>query len=281
MVDDQVVPTGFLTDSQIEYYLSRGQLVVRNTWVRESVRHASYMIRLGNRVEVARASKANADERRDFVVQDLNSGDYLELNPGDTAKLFSLEHLVLPSDILAFTVARGLLFFESLVPENTYADPGFTGQLYVTVTNLSHRIIRLYYADPIARIFFFKLSATVAEPFVAGATKGVKQRLESTRATQVGTAEECRKADTQRIIEQLQHLPIGGTQFVELWIRQAHRTNNLLLFAIAWPPLLLVANLNKPIRDLAGSILSNVAAVVLSASVSLFAPWLWQKIRKL
>lgn len=187
-------------------------------------------MRFGDRAEIARANRANTEDRRDFVLVDLQQGDHLELNPGDTAKLYSMEHFVLPHDILGFTVARGLMFFESLLPENTYADPGFAGPLYTTVTNLSHRIVRLQFGDPIARIFFYRLSAPVREPFVKGSTKGVKQRLDSKRATAIGTAEECRKATTDDILDQLQHLPIGGMQFVELWGRHHKRMRMMFMF---------------------------------------------------
>ena len=75
--------------------------------------------------------------------------------------------------MLAFTVARGLMFFEALVPENTYADPGFRESLYVTVTNLSNRIIRLSYGDPMARFFFYRLEGDVEEPFRREAARGI------------------------------------------------------------------------------------------------------------
>ena len=63
------------------------------------------------------------------------------------------------------------MFFEALVPENTYVDPGFNGSLYTTVTNLSHRVVRLHYNDPIARLFFYHLSDSVEEPYVEGLAK--------------------------------------------------------------------------------------------------------------
>jgi len=272
---------GFLTDFQIQVYLNRGLLIRQNTWEVAGIRHASYTVRLGDRVEVARANRANTEDRRDFVLQDLRQGDHLDLSPGDTAKLYSLEHLVLPDDILAFTVARGLMFFESLLPENTYADPGFAGPLYTTVTNLSHRVVRLQFGDPIARIFFYRLSAPVREPFVSGSTRGVRQRLDSTRATAIGTADECRNATTDQILDQLQHLPIGGTQFVELWGRHHKTILSLFLFATCWPPLLLLANLNPTVRSALGAVVSNIAAVIVSAGVSLIGPPLLRMIRKI
>ena len=51
---------------------------------------------VGSRIEVAAAARANTEERRDFNVQEIRQGDSVELHPGDTAKLFSIEILDLP-----------------------------------------------------------------------------------------------------------------------------------------------------------------------------------------
>jgi deoxycytidine triphosphate deaminase len=271
---------GFLTDTQILGYLNRGLLISPRTWIPGGIRHASYTMRVGTRVEVARANKANVEDRRDFVVFDLNDGESFELNPGDTVKLFSLEHFQIPSDILAFTIARGLLFSESLVPENTYADPGFVGPLYTTVTNLSHRIVKIYIGDPIARIFFFRLSAAVEEPFAQGSSKGIKQRLESSRATKIGTAEECKSANTDQIVDQLQHMPIGGTQVAELWYRTRSDIVGLTVFSICWPLFLLFANLNVRFKAACGVVLSNILAAGLSAALSYLGPIIYRKARR-
>jgi deoxycytidine triphosphate deaminase len=272
---------GFLTDTQILDHLNRDLLILPRTWVASGVRHASYTMRVGIRIEVARANKANAEDRRDFVLVDLNEGQSLELNPGDTAKIFSLEQFRLPPDILAFTIARGLLFSESLLPENTYADPGFAGPLYTTVTNLSHRIIKIFVGDPIARIFFFKLSSAVGEPFAEGSSRGVKQRLESFRATKIGTPEECRSAATGEIVDQLQHLPIGGTQVAELWYRSGRRMIELLIFSVCWPPILLFANLNANFKATCGLIGANILAVVLSSAISVVSPMIYRAAKRI
>src|SRR4030095_11707407 len=116
---------GFLNDRQIAASLDHAYLIVPGTFEKAGIRHASYTLRLGNKVEIAAAARANREETRNFHVQDLIVGQSIELQPGDTAKLYSIEILDLPNDVLAFTVARGLMYFESLVPENTYADPGF------------------------------------------------------------------------------------------------------------------------------------------------------------
>lgn len=270
---------GFLVDWQLKHALDHNMLIVPGTWSDSSIRHASYTLRLGDKVELALCSDSNQEERRDFVVHDLKHGDHLDLNPGDTAKLFSIEILDLPKDILAFTVARGLMFFEALVPENTYADPGFNGTLYTTVTNASNRVVRLHYGDPIARLFLYHLAEPVQEPFRKGTAKGIKQRLESFRATNVGTREECRGAKTEELIRELRHFPIAGNQLTELARRQSRRWMGTLAFSTVWPMLLLFANLNGWVKHTVGLVISNAAAVVLSAVISIIAPYIWGKLK--
>lgn len=274
------LPQGFLTDRHIKLALKNQLLLVPGTWVDTSIRHASYTLRLGHKIEVARSCAANKEERRDFTVQDLKVGDSFDLQPGDTAKLFSIEILHLPKDVLAFTVARGLMFFEALVPENTYADPGFNDTLYTTVTNASNRIVRLDYGDPIARLFFYHLSEQVEEPFQRGAAKGIKQRLESSRATTIGTAEECTRAKIEELLGQLRHLPIAGNAIVELNRRQNRKCIGAMALAAVWPVLMLVANTNSWVKAVLGSLWSNVSAAVLSAAISFVAPRLWSYLKK-
>ena len=102
--------TGFLVDAQIREALNCGYLIEKGTWEDSQIRHASYQLRLGDRVEVCRASQASSQNTKELAIVRLSSGhDTLELRPGDTALLYSIENLRLPDSILGFTVARGLL----------------------------------------------------------------------------------------------------------------------------------------------------------------------------
>jgi deoxycytidine triphosphate deaminase len=157
---DQVVDSfGFLPDRRIRSALDAGYLLERGTWDPTAIRHASYMLRLGERVYVRPPGSA------EFAVASIDEArPTLRLEPGATALLYSLERLRLPDSVLGFTVARGLLFVHALVPENTYIDPGFHGEIYTVVTNASGRAVELTYRMPIARLFFYKLSEPVEEP---------------------------------------------------------------------------------------------------------------------
>lgn len=160
---------GYLADHQIIKALENGYLIDKGTWDTKQIRHASYTLRLGERIEVARGSRATHTETKEFTLVNLTAAQpRLELYPGDTALLYSKEHLRLPNCVLGFTVARGLLFAEALCPENTYVDPEFGGPIYTTVTNVSNRVIHLEYGMPITRLFFFRLASPVQEGYKAG-----------------------------------------------------------------------------------------------------------------
>jgi deoxycytidine triphosphate deaminase len=275
------IPQGFLTDAQIRIALENEELIVPGSWDANCIRHASYTLRLGTKVEIASASRANLEEARDFAVKDLHAGDHFDLNPGDTAKLYSIEMLRIPDCVLGFTVARGLMFFESLIPENTYVDPGFNGPLYTTVTNLSHRVVRLHQNDPIARLFLYRLSEPVRQAYQQGAARGLKQRLESFRATKFGTQSECSAATSDALIQDLNCLPAGGSQLAELSRRQDRKWVMLVGFSFCWPLLLLLVNLNAWVRDKANFAVRNIGALAITGLFSYLAPKLWMKLKKL
>ena len=266
--EDLHLPLGFLTDRSIKRALESGYLIDRGTWQADLIRHASYTLRLGDHVEVCEAREAHAPITRDFVVRNLVSGEHIELKPGDTAKLFSIEVLRRPSSVLAFTVARGLMFFESLVPENTYVDPGFSGTLYTTVTNFSSRIIRLHFGDPVARLFFYLLSEEVEEPYLRGAAKGLRQRLESFPAIKFLTEGECRLATRKDLAKEIRHLPLAGNQIAEIGDRQFRWIYFVGIFALLWPLFLVIANTNSWLHQRLGSSLSSAAALLLAAVLS-------------
>jgi deoxycytidine triphosphate deaminase len=194
-----------------------GTLLKKGTWDQGQIRHASYTLRLGSRVEIARAAESGASEVKQFTIVTLTTAaNVIDLKPGDTALLYSMENLKIPTSILGFTVARGLLFAESLVPENTYVDPGFSGSLYTTVTNVSNRIIRLEYGMPVARLFFFRLAESVRNGYRTGAALGISQQLASMKTVQIGSAEDCKTASDKDLIDAVRQMPLGGSVLAEI-----------------------------------------------------------------
>lgn len=231
--------TGFLVDSQILQYLRDGFLIHHGTWDAGQIRHASYTLRLGSEVQLCRAVDNSLAPTKQFMIVHISASSPLVLQPGDTARLYSRESLTLPDNVVAFTVARGLLFVEALCPENTYVDPGFVGNLYTTVTNISNRTVTLQYESAIARIFFFKLNTSVDTSYRPGASMDINQQLESIPCVPVNTAHVYAEVTDDQLIESVSKLPLIGPHLQELfWRLSARSSRNLLqfyVFAFSWP----------------------------------------------
>lgn len=266
----EVIPTqGFLTDKRITEALEQGLLLEKGSWSKDSIRHASYTLRLGDEVRVARAqSSGSTTATKTFELVRLSPGKSVSLRPGDTALLYSLETLRFPDSVLGFTVARGLLFAESLCPENTYVDPGFTGTIYTTVTNVSNRVVELPYGIPVTRLFFYHLSEAVQDGYRKGSSLGISQQLESVHASPVGTAAECQLASDEQLFETIKMIPIGGIHANEalsrIRRRQLEGDQRLWAFALVWPTLLFVINSVPTLKLFLGG---DVAVEVLASLV--------------
>jgi deoxycytidine triphosphate deaminase len=265
----ELIPqTGFLTDRQILTCLEEGYLLEDGTWEQPQLRHASYTLRLGHKVEICRAANSAHPSRELTVVNLTQTESRLAIRPGDTALLYSKEHLRFPDCVLGFTVARGLLFAEALSPENTYVDPGFTGPIYTTVTNVSNRIVYLDYEMPLSRLFFFRLGESVQDEYRTGAGLGIAQQLNSVRAVTLGSIEECRTATDTQLLDSIELIPIGGIQAAEvlqrLSKRQCAARLQSLTVAVIWPLLLVFANNNDWVKDNMGVFLGNVSASVVA-----------------
>ncbi len=195
---------GFLSDDQIVSRLKQGDLIEHGTWDETLIRHASYTLRLGDRVELARGT----DSDRRFTVVRLAAGETFDLAPFDTALLYSREYLKFPATVFGLTVARGLLFTEALCPENTYVDPGFSGSLYTTVVNVSNRVVQLSAGMPIARLFFYQLSSAAQTPYRSGASQGISQQIASVPSRIASTPEACRAGSYDDLLSVVGTLPL-------------------------------------------------------------------------
>jgi len=79
--------------------------------------------------------------------------------------IISKEKLNIPDNIVGRILTKGKLFSIGLIPVNTYADPGFKGNLGIVFSNLSNNYIKIYPDEPIAKIEFSKLINRVARPY--------------------------------------------------------------------------------------------------------------------
>jgi deoxycytidine triphosphate deaminase len=267
---EEIVPAaGFLVDVQIRAALIGGYLIEKGTWEESQIRHASYQLRLGDRVEISRASQAGTQNTKELSIVRLSkANDTLEIRPGDTALLYSLENIRLPDSVLGFTVARGLLFVESLVPENTYIDPGFSGTLYTTVTNVSNRVVHLKYQTAIARMFLFRLPCSVENTYNTGAAIGISQQLESVPASAIPSIDDARGAKNRILLDEIRRVPMGGVHIAEALSRGKSREERIAIFSAIWPIIFFAFNTSVTIRDaIHSALLINVLGGLVTAAL--------------
>jgi deoxycytidine triphosphate deaminase len=276
---------GYLTDRQIHACLQAEYLFEQGTWSKDQVRHASYTLRLGSRVDLARASDSIGETQKEIRLITLTRAQpHLDLRPGDTALLYSLEILRFPPFMLGFTVARGLLFVEALCPENTYVDPGFSGCIYTTVTNISNRVVQLSYEMSVARLYFFRLAEDVETPYRAGSALGITQQLTSMRAVPLGSERELQSAKDDELRESVRLVPIGGVHAAALFERMHSRAlvahQRIMVFALLWPAILLLVHNNEWVRSRGAELLADSAASVVTAALAWAAPYIIRWFRK-
>lgn len=269
--------TGFLTDREIRAELGRGLLLERQTWDAEAIRPASYAIRLGESVHVRMPGElgftvVNIDDRRST----------LTLRPGATAKLYSLERLHLPNDVLAFTVARGLLFSQPLVPENTYVDPGFTGSIYTVVTNITGQAIDLDYKMPIARLFFYRLEEDVEAPYVRAAAAGIREHLDEHDVIDPSTPIGASQASFNKLVGASAAVPIPGSFIhAELFSRLRRRLDYLFVALVVWPPIFVfIYESHRVRRALGGRFSTGVLSALLIALLLWGVPRILDRLRR-
>lgn len=260
------IPPGFLADTQIRALLDRDMLIENGSWDADCVRHASYTIRFGTKAEHRTRDDGN------LRLENLNANSQpVRIEPGQTTLLYSIEHLRIPDDVLAFTVARGLLFVEGLAPENTYVDPGFRGVLYTTVTNISDRIIEIPVGCPVARLFFFHLAEPCGKPYKPGAALGIDQQLATISVLEGDAATGMTELDRAALESVLTAGGPIGRSTAEI-VRRARVANmRLMVLAVAWPVLLVLANSEWAQKNLWG-FGANVIASLLAAVIVMATP---------
>lgn len=152
--------TGLLIDRQIVDAMATGQLV--RDGIEQNAKYACYELRIGDRIEEL-VMDNHGDKQQDiYRSKHIPDDGVFRIVPGQTFKIFAKETLSIPPYVTAFAFPVGNLYKLGLHPETTFADPGFQNEFYITVCNYSPRIVKLQVGEPLARLFFFRLSATPA-----------------------------------------------------------------------------------------------------------------------
>ncbi len=146
---------GTIIDSEIMQLCNEAKLIIEN-FNTENIKQACYELRASN------IYYENAENNRRII---LKEGDYILLKPKQLTVVITMEKLNLPADIMGRILTKGQLFSIGIIPVNTYADPGFIGQLGIVLYNLSNDYLKLFPGQPIAKIEFSRLANCVKSPY--------------------------------------------------------------------------------------------------------------------
>jgi dCTP deaminase len=147
---------GTLTDDDIERLCAKS-ILIEDHFDPKRIRQCCYELRAST---IAFETMSPHEDKRVVVP----SSGYV-LRPRSFVTLITMESLNLPADVVARVLTKGQLFSVGLLPVNTYADPGFRGQLGITFYNASPRHLILRTGEPIAKIEFTVLPKPVARPY--------------------------------------------------------------------------------------------------------------------
>lgn len=143
-------------DSEIRAQCPKGWLI-SEAYQDSNLDGCSYEFRVG---PIAyRYDYDNKSSRQENVKQHL-------IYPFETLTLITLEKVRLGRHHFLLLFSKGSMFSLGLVPICTAADPGFTGHLGITITNLSARPVILPVGTRLIKGLFFKLDVGAEKTYV-------------------------------------------------------------------------------------------------------------------
>jgi dCTP deaminase len=112
---------------------------------------------------------------------DLRSTMELLIHPKEQKLISTLERIELPANIAGFLHLRSSFIREGLIAGLALVDPGFKGQLTVSLFNASTNIIKVSQEEPFLQITFIQLQDKAEKPYSGkyqnskGVTKSLRQ----------------------------------------------------------------------------------------------------------
>jgi dCTP deaminase len=144
-----------LTDRQLKEAHEHGDIVI-DPFEEDRVQPASYDLRIGEQGITTSGKK----------VINLRESGYLAMEPGDVSIVTVLERLQLSPLYAARLGLRSEYVRKGLVASlGLQVDPGFSGELNVTLVNLTPQSIALPYKDDFLSAEFHKLEAPATHPY--------------------------------------------------------------------------------------------------------------------
>lgn len=150
------IPVGTIRDADIITLAKAGELII-GEFNAQNVKQACYELRASN---IFYETAASCENKR----VEIGSNGYI-LRPHSFVTAIVQERIQLPPNVMARILTKGQLFSIGILPVCTYADPGFTGRLGITLCNVSHRHIVIKSGQPIAKIEFSLLAEPVTKPY--------------------------------------------------------------------------------------------------------------------
>jgi dCTP deaminase len=96
---------------------------------------------------------------------DLAAAQKILLSPGEQKLVATLERVKFPPDLLGILHLRSSFAREGLLASLAIVDPGFRGQLTVSLTNLSKQPVKIAKGEPFLQLTFIKLSSRAKRPY--------------------------------------------------------------------------------------------------------------------
>jgi dCTP deaminase len=153
---DNIKP-GILVDWEIKELCPDG--LITGNYDPKFVKQTCYELRVG---KTAWYTYRRNPEYRKVSIEDQGG---VHLFPNAYVTIMTMEELEIPKDCVARIMTKGQLFSLGIAAVNTYADPGFSGPLGITLMNHSNRNIFIPIGEPIAKIEFVKLNRAVKDPY--------------------------------------------------------------------------------------------------------------------
>lgn len=158
LLPDNMGPrSGLLNDRQIKAAIEENYLLSFESCDLSKVKYATYEIRVSSDFHKVTYIGGQAS----FTTEVVGNSNSIIIEPGQTIKVLAKEVFRIPGNIYAKINTVGQIFSAGLAAENTYADPGYHGQIYITLSNISSRRLSIKPGDPLARVEFHKIEEPV------------------------------------------------------------------------------------------------------------------------
>lgn len=144
--------TGTLNDSNIIELCEKHNLLIEKNYEKDKVKQCCYELRASVKYIIL-----SRGEESQSCSMDTDKEDYILIKPHNQVVIITEEKLNIPDNIVGRIMTKGKLFSVGLIPVNTYADPGFKGQLGIVFSNISNNYIKINHLDSIAKIEFSKI----------------------------------------------------------------------------------------------------------------------------